>query len=189
MTQASGKPIGPGRLILVVGPSGAGKDTLLALARTATLGGARIVFPRRVITRSVDGSEDHATLSPAEFEQAIADGAFAIWWSAHGNRYGIPASAEDAIRSGLTVVCNVSRTVIGSLRQRYASVTVVLVTAPIAVLEQRLASRRRSSDGELADRIARSSKLPSGTDADVVITNTGDPAIAAKRLLEVIQFW
>lgn len=42
-------PIGPGRLVLVVGPSGAGKDTVLTLARDACRG--TVLFPRRVVTR------------------------------------------------------------------------------------------------------------------------------------------
>ena len=178
--------IGPGRLILVVGPSGAGKDTVLTLARASTRDNDRIVFPRRVITRSADGAEDHDSLTDAEFERAVADGAFAVWWSAHGHKYGIPISADDAIKFGSTVICNVSRGVVARLRERYAAVTVVLVTAPIDVLEGRLAARRRSSDGDLAQRIARADAgeqiIP-----DVVIDNVGTPAVAAGRLLHVLR--
>ena len=70
--------IGPGRLVLVVGPSGAGKDTLLAHARAACRDDPDIVFPRRVITRPSSAAEDHDTLSDAAFDQAVGEGAFAI---------------------------------------------------------------------------------------------------------------
>jgi ribose 1,5-bisphosphokinase PhnN len=44
--------IGPGRLLAVVGPSGAGKDTLIARARTRLAGDPMIVFPLRIVTRA-----------------------------------------------------------------------------------------------------------------------------------------
>jgi ribose 1,5-bisphosphokinase len=179
--------IGPGHLVLVVGPSGAGKDTVLTLARAATRHDDRVVFPRRVITRAADGAEDHDSMIDTEFEQAIADGAFTVWWGAHGHRYGILVSAEHAIRAGRTVVCNVSRGVVTALRQRYAAVTVVLVTAPVDALEQRLAARRRSSDGDLAKRIARANVADSEFVADVVIDNVGAPELAAETLLDVLR--
>jgi ribose 1,5-bisphosphokinase len=73
-------------------------------------------------------------MSDAAFDQAAADGAFALWWAAHGLRYGIPVAIDDDLHAGRTVVCNLSRTVIGGARKRYANVTAVLVTAPQEVL-------------------------------------------------------
>ena len=62
--------IGPGRLVLVVGPSGAGKDTLLRLAHAACIDDHEIVFPRRVVTRDSSAAEDNVAMSPDEFRRA-----------------------------------------------------------------------------------------------------------------------
>jgi ribose 1,5-bisphosphokinase len=70
--------------VLVVGPSGAGKDTLLRLARSACAGDGDVVFPRRVVTRPASEAEDNQELSPAAFRQAHARGDFALHWEAHG---------------------------------------------------------------------------------------------------------
>lgn len=179
--------IGPGHLVPVVGPSGAGKDTVLSLVQAQTQHNARIVIARRVITRPSGGAEDHDTLSDVEFDRAVADGRFAIWWGAHGNKYGIPVSIDTDIAGGHTVLCNVSRDVVASLRERYACVTVVLVTAPAEVLEQRLAGRGRSSDGDLAKRLARATAGESGFKADVTISNVQAPEIAAAKLLDIVR--
>jgi ribose 1,5-bisphosphokinase len=185
---ADGRPdaIGPGRLILVVGPSGAGKDTLIGGARAACADDPSVVFPRRTVTRDSTAAEDHDTSSAEDFRHAVAAGKFALWWDAHGHSYGIPVLVDDDIRAARTVVCNVSRTIIRFARIRYASVTVVQVTAPPHVLATRLADRQRPSDGNLDARMGR---LPAGPDvqADVVIHNTGRPEVGIRRMLNVIR--
>jgi ribose 1,5-bisphosphokinase len=185
MTPPAGDLIGPGHLILVVGPSGAGKDTLLDHVREATRGDDSIMVARRIVTRAASVAEDHDTLTEAAFDQAVAEGAFAIWWGAHGNKYAIPRAAEEAIRAGRTVLCNVSRAVVAPQRARYARVTAVLVTAPEDVLRQRLAARGRSSDGDVAKRVARAGEVE--VQPDVVIMNVGGPAEAGARLIEVAR--
>jgi len=179
--------IGPGRLVLVVGPSGAGKDTLIDAVRAACRDEAGVVFRRRVITRPSSSAEDHDTMSAAAFDQAAADGAFALCWTAHGLKYGIPAAIDDDIRAGCTVVCNLSRTVIGRVRARYAHVTVALVTAPQEILAARLGARARGSDGSVMDRVQRTVSTNSELNADVVIENTGAVETAAATLLRVVK--
>jgi ribose 1,5-bisphosphokinase len=176
--------IGPGRLVLVVGPSGAGKDTLIDLARAALRDDASVVFPRRVITRAA-ADEPHDTLDENAFDKAARAGAFALAWDAHDLRYGIPASIDDDIRAGRTVVCNVSRTIIAAARERYAEVLVVLVTAPPEVLAARLAARARGSDGDFKLRLARSEGFGSLT-TDCVVANIGAPEAAAAALIAAI---
>jgi ribose 1,5-bisphosphokinase len=180
------KLIGPGRLVLVVGPSGAGKDTLIAHAREACRDDATVVFPTRVVTRPPSIFEGNEFMPQSVFEQAAANGAFAIWWNAHGHMYGIPLAADFDIEAGRTVVCNVSRTVVGILRQRYANVVTVLVTAPQKVLETRLAARDRRSDGSVTDRMSRVDQMDGKLRPDVIINNIGDPEIGTRKLVDTV---
>jgi ribose 1,5-bisphosphokinase len=178
--------IGPGRLVLVVGPSGAGKDTLIAYARGACRGDASVVFPARVVTRPPSVFEDNEFVPTATFEQAAASGAFAIWWSAHGHMYGIPLAVDVDIEAGRTVVCNVSRTVVAAVRGRYANVVTVLVTAPQDVLQSGLAARERASDGRVSDRMRRLELSDGKLRPDVIINNVGDPQSEGRKLVDTL---
>lgn len=176
--------IGPGRLVLVVGPSGAGKDTLIGLAQAACAGDIKVVFPQRIVTREASSFENNEAVSPMQFGQMLAHGDFAFQWEAHGLRYGVPRSIVDDIRAGHAVVVNASRTIVEFARRSYVNVTVVSVTAPPEVLAQRLAARARSSDGQLDERLRRAviAAVP-----DVVIENIGRAEDHAAELLQVIR--
>jgi ribose 1,5-bisphosphokinase len=178
--------IGPGRLILVVGPSGAGKDTLLGLARTACADDPHIVFPRRVITRQASVAEENEEVSQDAFRHALARGEYAMHWEAHGHCYALPRGIDDELRAGRTVIANVSRTVIGPLRRGYADVVVISITAPPQVLAERLAARSRSSDGKIEHRLRRTvDETSSGP--DVTIVNTGSAEYHARQLVRIIK--
>jgi ribose 1,5-bisphosphokinase len=178
--------IGPGRLVLVVGPSGAGKDTLLRLAQAACVDDPEIVFPRRVVTRASSADEDNIAVSPEEFGRARDHGDFAVHWDAHGHSYALPLEINDDIRAGRAVVANVSRTVIAALRRAYANVVVVAITAPPDVLAQRLAARARHSDGNITDRLVRSVD-DAAANADVTILNAGSAQYHGRQLVRVIR--
>jgi ribose 1,5-bisphosphokinase len=176
--------IGPGRLVLVVGPSGAGKDTLLGLAQAALADDGDVVFVRRVVTREASAHENNVQVTPEAFRSAKEDGAFAIDWEAHGLCYALPRSIDDDIRAGRSVVANISRTVIPALRAAYADVVVVSITAPPEVLAARLAARGRASDGPLSDRLKRSVDT---SGADVTINNVSTAEAHAAELIRAIK--
>ena len=178
--------IGPGRFIVLVGPSGAGKDTLLGLARAACADDGNVVFPRRVVTREASASEDNVQLTLDAFRQARARGDFALHWEAHGHCYALPRAIDDDIRAGRTVVANLSRTVVDAIRRGYADVTVVLITAPPEMLSQRLAARARSSDGQIESRLSRVVD-DVATAPDVTITNVGSVEDHARELVAIIR--
>ena len=79
-------------VLCIVGPSGAGKDTLINYARNALTDDPRFVFPQRWITRPSDRcGENHRVISLEQFAQMKQDGGFFLDWQAHGLSYGIPA--------------------------------------------------------------------------------------------------
>jgi ribose 1,5-bisphosphokinase len=177
--------IGPGRLILVVGPSGAGKDTLIGLAKRACAENGGVVFPRRVVTRAPSAFEDNEYLTPDAFHAARVLGEFAMHWEAHGNWYGLRRSIANDIRAGLTVVVNASRTMIDASLATYANVTVLAVTASPEVLAERLAQRNRVTDGEIAGRLHRSADEPFFSHHTIV--NVGPADQVAQRLIDLVR--
>src|SRR5262249_3533325 len=171
--------------VLIVGPSGAGKDTLITGAKTACGLNPAIVFPRRVVTRAASSTEDHDTLNEVNFDRCAKDGAFAFWWEAHGHKYAIPVTANHHIRAGYIVITNVSRGIVDELRGKYAHVDAILVTAPADVLASRLSQRSRQTDGSITERIRRNNAF-SLFRADYVIETTNAPETAVQQLLAII---
>lgn len=176
-----------GRLVLVVGPSGAGKDSLIDAARQALAGAPQFCFPRRIITRGSDPvSEVHDTVSETEFARQREAGLYFLHWGAHGLFYALPGSVAADLAAGRTVVANVSRAVIDEARRRHPATTVVVVTAPPAVLAARLAGRGREDAAAIERRLARAAQEPSGPGV-VTVMNDGPLAAAVQRFLKILR--
>ncbi|MGZ9722690.1 phosphonate metabolism protein/1,5-bisphosphokinase (PRPP-forming) PhnN [Rhizobium miluonense] len=176
----------PGRLVLIVGPSGAGKDTLIDLARRELVDNPRIRFVQRTITRPASVGEDHNPMDVASFEQAIGQGAFALHWEAHGLQYGLPIVIDQWLAAGDVVVANGSRAMLHEARYRYPQLTIVNITAPVDILARRLVERGRESIGSVCQRLTRAeTHLVDGADV-VHIDNSDLPEIAAGKLTALL---
>ena len=147
-----------GRLVMVVGPSGAGKDSVIdwARARLAAAEVAHVRFARRTINRPEDaGGERHAGVDDATFERMRLAGAFALSWRANGHAYGIGIEIVEWLAAGHIVVVSGSRAGLRDAAVRFPGLEVVTITAPEALLRQRLLDRGRESPREVDARLER----------------------------------
>ena len=175
---------GPGTLVLVVGPSGSGKDTLLRLARVGLAGDERFVFPRRIVTReTVAALEDHRSVDHAAFATLREAGGFALHWEAHGLGYGLPAGIAGDLAAGRTVVCNGSRRVIADAVRRFPRCHAIVVQADAEKRARRLALRGREPAAEIADRLQREAAPVADLVPVTCIDNSGDLAVGATAIL------
>jgi ribose 1,5-bisphosphokinase len=173
--------------VAIVGPSGAGKDSLMRAAQARLNNDPDIVFVRRIVTREADGSEAHDSADAETFAALEQAGAFALSWNANGLSYGLPASLFDDLAAGRVVVANVSRDSIGEARRRFRRSMIVHVTASLDMLRERLARRGREREEERDLRIARSLLREQGLQADIRIENNGALDDAAERLVQVLM--
>jgi ribose 1,5-bisphosphokinase len=155
-----------GQLVYVIGPSGAGKDSLLAwlidhwpmAEGTSTL--PPLHLARRTITRAPSPSgEQHESVDEACFAQLLADGALAMDWAAHGLHYGIRATELAPLSAGACVLVNGSRAALRRVTQRFPDVAVLHITASAPTLQARLLSRQRESGNDVQRRMARTVSL------------------------------
>jgi ribose 1,5-bisphosphokinase len=173
--------------VFVCGPSGVGKDSVIALARRALGGRGDIVFAQRLITRPAQNGSDHEPATEAQF-QRLRDGAGLAWhWNAHGFSYGVPMRYAHQVGWGRIVVVNASREHAATVGHD-PLIHTVLVTAPREKLLARLQSRGREQPEAVAQRLLRGERLPL-LKADLVIDNGGRPEAAAavlQRHLELL---
>jgi ribose 1,5-bisphosphokinase len=143
------------RLIYVVGPSGAGKDSVLQALRNRWQG-APAHWARRTITRSAQaGGENHESVGETEFDDLRQSGALAMCWQANGLHYGVRATELAPLVNGHCVFVNGSRAHAGAVLRQWPESTLVHITAPAELLLQRLKARRRESQQAISDRLAR----------------------------------
>ena len=175
----------PGHLVLVVGPSGAGKDTLINGAREKLAYHPNIRFARRVVTRESSQWEVHDSLDSETFMTRQAAGEFALHWEAHGLHYGIPAIISTWLNVGDIVICNCSRTATTQARETFPGVVVVLVTTSKDILAARLAVRARETT--VSTRLDRGGKLQEDFEPDYTIFNDGAAETAIADFVRIIQ--
>lgn len=177
------------RLVYVIGPSGAGKDSLLAWLRARLDPALPIHWARRTISRPAQaGGEAHESMDTAAFEQLRDQQAFALHWEANGLHYGIRHAELAAFTAGSWVMVNGSRGYLPQVQASYPGLTVLHITASADILRQRLLARGRETAAMIEARVQRAVdlQLPSSLGAVLEVRNDGALDAAGTRLLQAL---
>lgn len=148
------------RLVYVVGPSGAGKDSLLGWLKERLPSHLPIHWSRRTITRASGvGGENHESVDANEFERMLTKDDLGMHWFANGLHYGIRHSELEWLQKNHWVFVNGSRAHLPLAAQKFPGMVILHITASEAVLRERLILRGRESSDNIEARIQRSIQM------------------------------
>jgi guanylate kinase len=143
-----------GILFVLSAPSGAGKTSISRelLARQTGLRQS-VSFTTRPMRSGEQEGVDYHFVTSTQFEQMVAEGAFAEWAEVHGNRYGTArATLQRAAEEGRDVLLDIDVQGAAQLRSSgLAGVFIFILPPAMAELRQRLAGRNTDS-AEIIER-------------------------------------
>lgn len=181
------------RLVYVMGPSGAGKDSLLAWLRQRLPATGPLHWAQRTISRPLQqpgtpGTEQHESVSPATFAALRDAQAFALHWHANGLGYGVRHAQLAPLLQGQWVLVNGSRAHLPQALAAFASLLPVHITASPQVLRERLLARGRETPAEVDARVQRAQAYqpPAGV-ARIEVHNDSTLESAGQQLLAALQ--
>lgn len=177
------------RLVYLMGPSGAGKDSLLDWLRAHLPEGAPVYCSQRTISRVVvPGGERHESVSPDTFARLCRSGAFALHWQANGLGYGIRQAQLAPLARGQSILVNGSRAYWGDAQARFPDLVGVHITASPQVLRERLLARGRETADMIEARVRRALAFtPPPGSASIEVHNDHTLDDAGRQLLRALQ--
>jgi len=176
------------KLYYVIGPSGAGKDSILDYVREHLQSDGSVAFAHRYITRPAEsGSENHIALSEQEFHLRLGAGLFTMHWASHGLHYGIGVEIDHWLTKGVNVVVNGSRGYLEEAATKYHQLCPLLIDVPPSILHERLLKRGRESEEQITKRIHRATQFATITHPNLVhIDNSGPLHQAGEQMITLL---
>lgn len=179
-----------GKLIYLVGPSGAGKNSVIAATQKIVNKNNSLYFSLRYVTRPAQdissGDDGDVPVTAIAFAHYRLSGLFALDWQAHGFRYGIGSEINTALHAGKVVVINGSRAYTETALAKYPRMIVVQIQVPPDVAQARLTARAREDTAAIGARIRRAPPFTAPEGQLISIDNSGPLEAAAQALTDVL---
>ena len=177
------------KILLIVGPSGSGKDTLIRSARQYFIEAGQLGFVRRYITRPPDHHEDNFYVDESGFQLLDRARFFVATWQAHANMYGVPRSElmrSHGLQRAPVKLCSVSRTAVSDFEREFPDTTTIEVTADKSVLVARLSGRGRETAEAIGKRLARAD-LKTRARRLITFDNSGNLEESRSRFIRLLE--
>lgn len=145
-----------GTLVIVSGPSGAGKGTIVdRLLRELPSAWVSVSATTRAPRPGEVAGESYFFLTPEEFDDRIAAGDFLEWAEVHGQRYGtLRSTVEAKIAEGRDVVLEIDPQGALQVKEVMPSSVLVFIMAPsFDELERRIRRRGAETDEQVKTRL------------------------------------
>jgi guanylate kinase len=164
-----------GKLIVLTGPSGVGKGTLLRslLKRHPELYLSVSVTTRQPRPGEVDGKH-YYFVSRDKFEQMVTAGELLEWAEYAGNYYGTPRLAvEQKIQLGQSVILEIEVVGARKIHKTFPTALRIFILPPtLAELEQRIRGRGQDSEDAIARRLScAQAEIDAADEFDLQIVN------------------
>ena len=177
----------PGILVLVVGNSGSGKDSIISeVVKRFPSNLKEIHLTQRYIIRPTSETEDNVVITPEIFKEMSLQKKFSLEWHIYDLDYGVPIDIDDWLKKGHPVIVNVSRTIVKKARSIYRNILVVFISVPFDITLKRVKERARESGKLLQDRIQRAKENQTFPEADFIVDNSGELEIAIDQFLSYL---
>ena len=174
----------PGKLVLVVGNSGSGKDSIIKGVKERYPSDLiKLYLTQRYITRPYSDTEDNIAVTPEVFKTMSLQGEFVLEWHIYGLDYGVHIEIDEWLKKGHPVLVNVSRSIVKKARKIYQNIAVAYIDVPFEISLKRVKERARESGVRLEERILRARQNWDIPDADFIVDNSGDLEDAINEFL------
>ena len=179
-----------GKLIVITGPSGVGKGTLVQLLLASH---PEIQLSISVTTRTprlgeVDG-KDYYFVTRSSFEQMVENNQLLEWAEYAGNCYGTPRNqVEERINQGKVVLLEIELLGARAIKATFPNALRLFILPPsVAELERRLRGRANDSDEAIKRRLQRAQEEITASDEfDLAIVND-DLQVALEEIERVLN--